>query len=90
MPPKKFPMVYKCQVWWRSGVSKTPVWSNAYGCFKEHDNVDAAMRDKVALRLTSMKGWEPTGNFFVNVIEYPKGYPPTSCKSEFFFSLGGD
>jgi len=90
MSPKKFPMVYKCQVWWRAGVGWKPVRSDAYGSFKEYDNIDAAMRDKAALKMMSMKGQEPAGRFFVNVIEYPKGYPPEDCECELFFSLGGD
>jgi hypothetical protein len=83
------PMVYKCMVWWRdSGHAIHP--SAAYGLFQEHDNLDAAMRDKVALLLTSMKGAKPDGNFHATVCEYPKGYPPITCRWELFFSLGGD
>ena len=83
-------MVYKCMVWWRSGVEKTPVPSGGYGIFQEHSNIDAAMRDKVALKLTSMKHAKPAGPFFATVIEYPKGYPPHDCECELFFSLGGE
>jgi len=86
---KKVPMVYKCMVWWR-GPKGTPEPSGAYGIFQEHTSIDAAMRDKVALKLTSMKHAQPAGPFFATVIEYPKGYPPTFCLCELFFSLGGD
>lgn len=89
MAPKKFPMVYKCVVWWR-GPGGTPQPSAAYGVFQEHNNIDGAMRDKVALKLTSMKAAQPAGPFFATVIEYPKGYPPNHCQCELFFSLGGD
>lgn len=90
MPPKKYPMVYKCTVWWREGLALTPVPSNAYGTFQERRTIDEAMRDKVALKLTSMKGSEPCGRFFVNVIEYPEGFPPDTCSSELYFTMGGD
>lgn len=88
MAKKGVPMAYKCQVWWRSGVDKTPVASAAYGVFQEHLTPDAAMRDKAALKLTSMKFARPAGPFYATVIEYPKGYPPSKCECKLFFSIG--
>lgn len=87
---KGVPMVYRCTVWWVSGIHRTPVPSGAYGIFKERATIGEAMRDMTALRLTSMKHADPEARFFVNVIEYPRGYPPVTCKREIFLKLGGE
>jgi hypothetical protein len=94
-------MVYRCMVWSKAGlhggkVLEEPgkVWpgtlSNAYGTFPEHFTIDAAMKDMVALKLTSMKTAKPDGAYWPVVCEYPQGHPPIASRRTLYMVLGGD
>jgi hypothetical protein len=92
-------MVYRCMVWHKAGLHGKQLaphieWpgvpSDAYGRFQEHYTLDAAMKDLVSLKLTSMKASNPDGAYWAFVCEYPQGHPPLSARRQVYMVLGGD
>jgi hypothetical protein len=94
-------MVYRCMVFHKAGLhgktfgGKMGIeWpglpSDAYGKFQEHFVLDAAMRDLVSLKLTSMKTAKPDGAYWAVVCEYPQGHPPLASRRELYMVMGGD
>lgn len=92
-------MVYRCIVFHKAGLHGQPsppgiYWpglpSDAYGKFSEHPTLDAAMKDMVALKLTSMKSNKPDGAYWAVVCEYPQGHPPLASRREVYMVIGDD
>jgi hypothetical protein len=92
-------MVYRCMVFQKAGLHGKPsppgvYWpgipSEAYGSFQEHYTLDAAMRDMVALKLSSMKHNKPNGAYWAVVCEYPQGHPPLASQREVYEVYGDD
>jgi len=93
-------MVYRCMVWHRAGLhggklrddNNTGPWpgipSDAYGKFSEHYDIGAAMKDMVALKLTSMKTAKPDGAYWAVVVEYPQGHPPLASHRVLYEVIG--
>jgi len=93
-------MVYRCMVFHKAGLhghklmteGAGPVWpgipSSAYGDFAEHYEIGAAMKDMVALKLTSMKASKPDGAYWAVVVEYPQGHPPLSSRRTLYMVIG--
>jgi len=92
-------MVYRCMVFHKAGLhghvlakQEGFIWpgvpSNAYGTFAEHYEIGAAMKDMVALKLTSMKTNKPDGAYWAVVVEYPQGHPPLASRRQLYMVIG--